>query len=129
MVYEPQLSNVGTPLYVEERNVNRVREMIEAPEAGVLLRDMEFQFGMETIELADGTALRPLYLLNEQVSLAGDRLTGARTSPDPDFQAYWQVNFDLNRKGARQFAIDEDAAVRGSCDTSPVAGKTAQVSK
>ena len=104
VVYEPQLSNVGTPLYVEERNVNRVREMIEAPEAGVLLRDMEFQFGMETIELADGTALRPLYLLNEQVSLAGDRLTGARTSPDPDFQAYWQVNFDLNRKGARQFA-------------------------
>ena len=104
VIYEPQLSNVGTPLYVEERNVNRVREMIEAPEAGVLLRDMEFQFGMETIELADGTALRPLYLLNEQVSLAGDRLTGARTSPDPDFQAYWQVNFDLNRKGARQFA-------------------------
>ena len=104
VIYEPQLSSVGTPLYVEERNVNRVRVMIEAPEADVLLRDMEFQFGMATIEMADGTALRPLYLLNEQVSLAGDRLTGARTSPDPDFQAYWQVNFDLNRKGARQFS-------------------------
>ena len=67
-------------------------------------RGTEFQFGMETVTLQGDQRLRPLYLVSDSPSLTGDRLTDARTSPDPNYPANWQVEFSLDRKGGRQFA-------------------------
>jgi len=105
VIYQPQLQNYGTPLWVEERNVARVRRLVdEAVELRAMPRGTEFQFGMETVTLQGDQRLRPLYLVSDSPSLTGDRLTDARTSPDPNYPANWQVEFSLDRKGGRQFA-------------------------
>jgi preprotein translocase subunit SecD len=47
---------------------------------------------------------RFLFPLQSTVALAGDRLTAARERPDPNTPGNWNIGFDLDRKGARQFA-------------------------
>jgi SecD/SecF fusion protein len=102
----------GTPLFVELDNLPIVQHLLakdsegryERPEARVIPRNMEFQFGGETIGLASGLKLRPLYLLNAQASLRGDRLSSARIRPDTDRPGSWEVEMNLDRKGAHQFA-------------------------
>ncbi len=95
---------VGTPLVVEERHVAKVREMLESPEAGVIPRHMEFQFGMAATNMGGGYLVRPLFLVDRRPGLTGDRLVGARSAPDPDRPGNFQVHFNLDRKGARLFS-------------------------
>jgi len=89
---------------VAERDVPGIQAMLDAPEARLIFRDMEFQLGMDTVPLQDGTFARNLFGLKTTVALAGDRLTGARERPDQDRPGNWTVSFDLDKKGARQFA-------------------------
>ena len=95
---------VGTPIVVDERYFETVRDMLESPEAGVIPRDMEFQFGMQPKNLGGGYLVRPLFLLDRRPGLTGDRLVNARSAPDPDHPGNFQVHFNLDRKGARIFA-------------------------
>ncbi|HOX25654.1 MAG TPA: protein translocase subunit SecD [Candidatus Krumholzibacteria bacterium] len=89
---------------VQEKDVARIEAMLAAPEAKVLGRDIEFQLGMDVEPLQDGTMGRFLYPVESTVALAGDRLTNARERPDPDTPANWTVSFEIDRKGAHQFA-------------------------
>ncbi|MEZ4387796.1 MAG: protein translocase subunit SecD [Candidatus Krumholzibacteriia bacterium] len=89
---------------VHEQDVGQVKAMIDAPEARMALRDVELQFGMETVTLQDGTLARELFPLKTTVALAGDRLVGARERPDQNRPGNWTVSFDLDKKGAREFA-------------------------
>ncbi len=94
----------GTPRAVEARYVDRVRDMLESPEARVLPRHLEFQFDMDEFDVGGGMVLRPLYLLDSQASLTGDRLTSARSAPDTERPGNFVVNFSLDRRGARLFS-------------------------
>jgi len=94
----------GTPLAVDARYVDKVRQMLTAPEARVIPRSMEFQLGMEDVDLGGGTVVRPLYLLDSKPGLTGDRLTGARQAPDQDRPGNFVVTFNLDRRGAREFS-------------------------
>jgi protein-export membrane protein SecD len=89
---------------VLERDVDRMEEMLEAPAAQSALRNVEFQFGMDSRPLEDGSFARELHPVRTTVALAGDRLTGARERPDPDLPGNWSVSFNLDKRGARQFA-------------------------
>ncbi len=89
---------------VLEEDVPVVKAMLESTEARVALRDLEFQFGMETLPLQDGALARYLYPLRTTVALTGDRLTRAVERPDQNRPGNWSVSFELDRKGARQFA-------------------------
>ncbi len=89
---------------VLEKDVAAVEQMLTAPEAKVIGRDMEFQLGMDLEPLGDGRMGRYLYPLETRVALAGDRLTGSRERPDQNKPGNWNIGFDLDRKGARQFA-------------------------
>jgi preprotein translocase subunit SecD len=103
--YDPQLMHTyGTPLLVEEENVPKIEALLRDPEAKVIPRNMQFQMGSDVIGLRSGLTARPLYLLNAQPSVTGEQLSAARISPDNDRPGSWEVNFRLDRKGARQFS-------------------------
>ncbi|MBD3222867.1 protein translocase subunit SecD [bacterium] len=89
---------------VLEDDVDAILEMLESPEGRVATRGVEFQLGMDTMPLEDGSLARALYPVSPSVALTGDRLTGARERPDQDIPGNWTVSFSLDRKGARQFA-------------------------
>lgn len=94
----------GTPLFVESGNVEKVRAMLASPEARVVPRSMEFQFYKSEVPVSSGMTGMPLFLVNSRASLTGDRLTGARPAPDSDHPGRWQVNLNLDHKGARLFS-------------------------
>jgi len=89
---------------VQEKDVPQVLAMLNAPEVRTALRDVDFQLGMDTLPLQDGTLARELFGLGTTVALAGDRLTGARERPDQNRPGNWTVSFDLDKKGGREFA-------------------------
>ena len=92
------------PYYmVLEQDVPQVQAMLDAPEAKIA-RDVAFQFGMELEPMQDGSMARFLYPLETKVALSGDRLTDAQQRPDQQRPGNWTVSFELDRKGARQFA-------------------------
>jgi len=95
---------LGTPVVVQETDYRRIRDMLEAPEARVIPRNVEFQFDMEPHDLGGGLVVRPLYLLDKRPSVTGERLVNARSAPDPDHPGNFQVHFTLDRKGARIFS-------------------------
>jgi protein-export membrane protein SecD len=95
---------LGTPVVVQEQDYERIRGMLESPEARVIPRHVEFQFDMEPHDLGGGMLVRPLYLLDRRASVTGDQLVNARSAPDPDRPGNFQVHFTLDRKGARIFA-------------------------
>jgi len=94
----------GTPLAIDSRNAGKILEMLNAPEARVIPRSMEFMLDMNDFSAGDGTSIRPLYLLDSRAGLTGDRLTGARGAPNQDRPGQFQVHFNLDRKGAREFS-------------------------
>jgi protein-export membrane protein SecD len=94
----------GTPLAIDSRNVDKIMAMLTAPEARVIPRSMEFMLDMNEFPVGDGTSVRPLYLLDSRAGLTGDRLTGARGAPNQDRPGSFQVHFNLDRKGAREFS-------------------------
>ena len=89
---------------VLEEDVPRIEQMLAAPEAKVIGRDIEFQLSMDLEATGDGRMARYLYPLHTSVALAGDQLTGARERPDQNKPGNWNISFNLNRKGARQFS-------------------------
>ncbi len=89
---------------VLEENVATVQRMLEAPEARMMGRDIEFQFSIDRELMQDGTWARFLYPVETTVALTGDRLTSARERPDQNRPGNWTVSFELDRMGARQFA-------------------------
>jgi protein-export membrane protein SecD len=92
------------PYYmVLEHDVPLVQAMLDAPEAKIV-RDVAFQFGMELEPMQDGSMARFLYPLETKVALSGDHLTDAQQRPDQQRPGNWTVSFELDRKGARQFA-------------------------
>ncbi len=93
----------GTPLYAEEDDVARVDELLRKPAARAIGTAAEFQFDAEPVTYG-ALKVRPLYLLNTKASLTGDRLTNARSAPDPDRPGGWSVEMTLDRRGAREFA-------------------------
>jgi len=103
--YDAQFSrSYGTPVFVEATNLLKVQRMLNSSEARVIPRDTEFQFDMEPVTLQGGLKVYPLYLLDAEASLTGDRLTAARATPDRDRLGSFQVNMQLDRKGARIFS-------------------------
>jgi len=89
---------------VLEEDVPRIEQMLASPEAKVVGRDFEFQLSMDLEPTGDGRMARYLYPMHTSVALAGDQLTGARERPDQNKPGNWNISFDLNRKGARQFS-------------------------
>ncbi len=105
LYYDAQFGrSYGTPVFVEEANLLKVQRMLNSSEAKVIPRDAEFQFDMEPVSLQGGLRVYPLYLLDAAASLTGDRLTAARATPDRDRLGSFQVNMQLDRKGARIFS-------------------------
>ncbi|MHB8080321.1 MAG: protein translocase subunit SecD [Candidatus Krumholzibacteriia bacterium] len=93
----------GTPMFVQEDEVPLVEQMLARPAARAMGTSVVLQFDSEPVTYG-ALKVRPLYLLNAVPSMTGDRLTNARTSPDPDRPGGWQVEMTLDRKGARQFS-------------------------
>lgn len=89
---------------VQEKDVPRIKAMLEAPEARVIDRDVKFQLGIDREPLQDGTIGRYLYPLETTVAMDGNRLTNARERPDQNTPGNWTVSFEIDQKGARQFA-------------------------
>jgi len=105
LYYDAQFArSYGTPIFVEAANLTKIQRMLQAPEARIIPRDVEFQLDMEPLTLQGGLRVVPLYLLDATPSLTGDRLTAARASPDQQRPGSFQVNMQLDRRGARIFS-------------------------
>lgn len=105
LAYDANFANYfGTPLLVDVRYMDKVKSMLEAPEALRALRDTDLQFRMEPANLGQGASAYPLFLLDKRAGLTGDRLTSARSKPDPDHPGSFLVSMNLDRKGARTFS-------------------------
>ena len=89
----------------------RVGEMMSRPEVRRALGEYEFLWGDVGPKTADGLPSRALYLVSKKVELKGDRLEDAHVSPDPDRPNGQQINFRLDRRGARTFAKVTEANV------------------
>jgi protein-export membrane protein SecD len=94
----------GTPLLVDVRYMDKVKSMLESPEAQRALRDADIQFRMDPANLGQGAEAYPLFLLEKRAGLTGDRLTSARSKPDNDRPGTFLVSMNLDRKGARTFS-------------------------
>jgi SecD/SecF fusion protein len=94
----------NTPVFVPEANADRVQALLDDPRVARKLRDVEFQMDMEPMDFGGGALLRPLYLVEREAILTGDQLTDALAAANPDRPGFWQVNFTLNGRGAREFA-------------------------
>ncbi len=105
VIYDRNLKRyTGSSLIVPAPYVEKVQQMLASPEARVIPRSMAFQFGMDEVDLGNGTMGRPLFLLSSRPGLTGDRLTTARSAPDQDHPGNFIVNMSMDRKGARLFA-------------------------
>jgi SecD/SecF fusion protein len=99
------LSPTGMPYFwVMEKDVKAVEAMLASPAARTAGRDIEFQLGMDIETGVDGEMGRFLYPVETRVSTEGADLVAARARPDQNTPGNWAVSFELNRKGARQFA-------------------------
>lgn len=89
----------------------RVDEMMSRPDVRRALGEYEFLWGDVGPKTQDGLPSRALYLVSKKVELKGDRLEDAHVSPDPDRPNGQQINFRLDRRGARTFAKVTEANV------------------
>ena len=94
----------STPLFVLDRDAERLQALLDDPRIGRKLRTVEFQMEMDPIDFGQGQMLRPVYLVDTKPILSGDQLTDALSANNPDRPGFWQVNFTLNGRGARTFA-------------------------
>ncbi len=90
--------------YVEERNVEQVRRLLERPEAQAAL-DEEYEWlwsgGTETF--GDGRSFRTLYLLEKDPMMTGEYLADASATYDPQNPSMPIVIFENNSEGADIF--------------------------
>jgi protein-export membrane protein SecD len=98
-----QAGIASTPLFVAEENVDRVQSMLDDPRTKARLRGVEFQLGMDPMNLGGATSMRPLYLVDAEPIISGDQLTDAISTADNERPGMWQVNFTLGNRGAREF--------------------------
>lgn len=86
--------------------VQRVKELLASPEARrALPAGIEFLWSAEDGgRTQDGLPTKMLYALDTKSELKGDRLEDATVTPDPDRPGGMQINFRLDRRGARSFA-------------------------
>jgi protein-export membrane protein SecD len=100
-VYQGALAVVDDGFRVE-----RVRTLLEDPAVDAALpRGTRFVWSSEEgPRTQDGLPTRLIYLLDTKEELTGEHLEDARVSPDPDRPGAMQINFRLDRRGARQFA-------------------------
>ena len=94
----------STPLYVDEKDVKTVQAMLDDERVPTRLRGLEFQLGMEPMNMGQGKMLRPLYLVDAKPVLTGDQLVDATATASHDTPGNWEVNFTLNNRGARVFS-------------------------
>lgn len=94
----------STPVFVNEENVARVQAMLDDERVAGRLRGLEFQMGMEPVNMGQGRSVRPLYLLDAKPVLTGEQLVDATSTADTQTPGNWEVNFTLNSRGARVFA-------------------------
>lgn len=90
--------------YVEERDVARVRQLLERPEAeGVLDDQYEWLWSGDTETFSDGRTYRSLYLLEEEPMMTGEYLADASAAYDPQNPTMPIVTFDMNSEGGEIF--------------------------
>jgi len=91
--------------YVEERQVPRVRQMLETDAAQEATDDdHEWLWSGNPVTFADGRQYRALYLVERDAQLTGERLSTASASFDPMQPTVPIVNFELDSEGASEFA-------------------------
>ncbi len=94
----------STPLFVPEMNVAKVQAMLDDPRVKLKLRNQEFEMGRDPMNGGGSQQLRALYLVERAPLLAGNQLTDASPTADPERPGGWEVSFTLNNRGARTFA-------------------------
>jgi len=94
----------GPWFMVLEKDVPHLTAMLKSDQALAASRGVDWQFGMDVMPMQDGTLTRELYALEPTAVMEGDLLTNAMQRPDQKTPGNWTVSFELNRKGARQFA-------------------------
>ena len=93
----------GHEVSVPVENIKAVDRILASEDIAELIpTDAEFHWASETFQIADKT-YRDLYLVKEETELTGKYLSDARVSIGSDVQSAGQpqVNFTLNRQGAR----------------------------
>lgn len=106
---EPRpLSNLilstGSPgeFYVAEQDVPRVKQYLSLPGViGALPRGVELRWGSEP-QGGGAQLYRPLFILERDAFITGDRLESATAGRDPQFNETI-VSFQLDRRGGRTF--------------------------
>lgn len=90
--------------YVEERNVEQVRSLLERPEAQAALdEEYEWLWSGDTDTFGDGRSYRTLYLLEEDPMMTGEYLADASATYDPQNPSMPIVIFENNSEGADIF--------------------------
>jgi protein-export membrane protein SecD len=116
----PLFSLLGQQLYAgavyvpdDGRRVQRLRELLATPEANrAMPADAEFLWSSEPgPPTSDGLPTRLVYLVEKKPELLGSHLEDAHVEPDPDRPGGVQINFRLDRRGARTFARVTEANV------------------
>ncbi|MCP4290719.1 MAG: protein translocase subunit SecD [bacterium] len=95
---------LGTSIFLNENDVNRMQALLDDPRTARALRDVELQLGDEALDVGEGIKLRPMYLVDGTAGLTGDRLEGATANADNQNPGRFMVSFTLDSRGARQFA-------------------------
>ncbi len=95
---------LGTSIFLNENDVNRMQALLDDPRTARALRDVELQLGDEALDVGEGIQLRPMYLVDGTAGLTGDRLEGATANADNQNPGRFMVSFTLDSRGARQFA-------------------------
>jgi SecD/SecF fusion protein len=90
---------------VREENVPLVKRMLARPEAQLAIpRDSEFMWYDEWMNLENGGRGKPLMLVAKDVYVSGANLVSAEPQPNPQAPTQLSVNFQFNRKGARELS-------------------------
>jgi SecD/SecF fusion protein len=102
------LRNTGTgrEVSVPVENVLAIDRILERPEIKKLIPpDARFLWSSEPFNIGD-KAFRELYLVKKEAELTGKYLTNAQVTIGQDMQSAGQpeVNFEMNRSGARIFS-------------------------
>jgi protein-export membrane protein SecD len=94
--------------------VQRINEVLSDPAVRreAIPTDAEFLWSSEEGgRTQDGLPTKMLYMANKRIELKGDHLEDAHVSPDPDRPGNMQINFRLDRRGARTFAKVTEANI------------------
>ncbi len=108
----PTLSGLIGPLWddfggfpVVVANVDKVTAILQREQVQrVMPRDAEFLWGVEDLNLQGGAKAKVLYLVEKAVSLAGEEISRAVVTPDPDRPPGLMVSLTLTRRGGLRFA-------------------------